>query len=132
MIAGRKIARWLPRRRGRAEPPQAQVDRLRRIVGLLCEQLKEYHPRVLGIARRGRFLFSEIAEAVAFAMTGYWRQVPLTTGGADAVFNETFIDVGKIVDAQARRPRGAVWHADLDFLMTDDRHADRVRGPRYL
>jgi type IV secretion system protein VirB4 len=111
MIAGRKIARWLPRRLGRAEPPQAQVDRLRRIVGLLCEQLKEYHPRVLGIARRGRFLFSEIAEAVAFAMTGYWRQVPLTTGGADAVFNETFI-IGH-EEIEIRMPHRSSWAAGL-------------------
>ena len=114
MIAGRKIARWLPfRRRGRAEPPAQQMERLRRIVGILCEQLKAYQPKALKIVKRGGFYFSEIAEAIAFAMTGYWRQVPLTTGGADTVFSETFI-IGH-EEIEIRMPHRSSWAAGLGF-----------------
>jgi type IV secretion system protein VirB4 len=114
MIAGRKIARWLPfRRRGRAEAPAQQIERLRRIVGILCEQLKAYQPKALKIVKRGGFYFSEIAEAIAFALTGYWRQVPLTTGGADTVFSETFI-IGH-EEIEIRMPHRSSWAAGLGF-----------------
>jgi type IV secretion system protein VirB4 len=74
------------------DAPLARIDRLRRIVSILCEHLKEYNPTILGIVKRGRgFYFSEIAEAVAFAMTGYWRPVPLVTSGAASIFSEVFI-----------------------------------------
>ncbi len=92
-FGGKTINRLLPARwrGGQTEPPQDLIDRLKRIVGILAEELKDYRPRVLGVVERNRRLFSEIAEAVAFAMTGYWRPVPLTTAGASTVFSEPFI-----------------------------------------
>lgn len=112
MIAGRNLGRILPfRQSGRAEAPQALVDRLRRLVGLLQGQLHAYNPRPLKIVKRGRFLFSEIAEAIAFAMTGYWRQVPLTTSGASTVFSEAFI-VGHEA-FEIRMPHRSSWGACL-------------------
>ncbi|MEA2728303.1 MAG: type secretion system protein VirB4, partial [Acetobacteraceae bacterium] len=92
-FGGKTINRLLPVRwrGGQAEPPRELIERLKRIAGIFAEELKDYRPRVLSIVERDGRLFSEIAEAVVFAMTGYWRPVPLTTSGADAVFSEPFI-----------------------------------------
>lgn len=92
-IGSQKVNRflaWLARNRV-SDPPRALIDRLRRIAHTLAEELKEYRPRILGVVERNRRSFSEIAEAVAFAMTGHYRQVPLTTSGAASIFSEVFI-----------------------------------------
>lgn len=85
--------KWLHRllRRHSPEAPKARMDRLRQIVSVMTEQLTPYRPRPLGIVRRDGMLFSEIAEAVLFAVTGYWRPVPMTTSGAAAIFSEPVI-----------------------------------------
>jgi type IV secretion system protein VirB4 len=85
--------KWLHKmlRRQNADPPAARIQRLREVVGILTEQIKPYNPRPLGLIRRNGIVFSEIAEAIAFAMTGYWRQVPLTLSGAHSVFCEPVI-----------------------------------------
>ena len=79
----------------------------------MTEHLKAYNPRVLGIAKRGRFLFSEIGEAVTFALTGYWRQVPLTVTSASSIFSETII-VGH-ESFEIRMPHKSSWGACLGF-----------------
>ena len=111
-IGGKAVKRLLPGRRVvAAEPPLDRINRLRRLVGIFSEQLKDYRPRALSIVERSRHLFSEIAEAVVFAMTGYWRPVPLTTSGAAAVFSETFI-VGHET-FEIRMPHASTWGACL-------------------
>jgi type IV secretion system protein VirB4 len=133
MIAGRKVARWLPWRKRHAEPPQEQMERLRRIIGLLCEKLKAYQPRVQKIVERRGFLFSEIAEAIAFALTGYWRQVPMTVSGASSILSETFI-VGH-EEIEIRMPHRSTWAAGLgidDFpYMTSPGMFDRFLSASY-
>jgi type IV secretion system protein VirB4 len=110
-----------------------RIEELQRAVGVLKEELKEYRPHVLRIVRRGRALFSEIAEAVAFAMTGYWRAVPLTTGGASSVFNEAFI-IGRET-FEIRMPHGSAWGACLDMaefpFMTSPGMFDRLLSASY-
>jgi type IV secretion system protein VirB4 len=134
-FGGKTINRLLPThwRSGHAEPPQDLIDRLRRITGILCEELKEYRPRVLGIVKRERRLFSEIAEAVAFAMTGYWRPVPLTTSGASAVFSEPFI-VGHEA-FEIRMSHRSAWGACLGMheypYMTEPGMFDRFLSASY-
>ena len=109
-IGGKALTRFL-RSSAAGEPPQDLINRIQRITGILSEKLKEYRPRVLGVERRGRALFSGIAEAVAFAMTGYWRQVPMTTTGAASIFSETFI-VGHET-FEVRMPHRSSWGACL-------------------
>src|SRR5271165_4381829 len=111
-IGGRTIGRLISLlRRGMAgeQPPDRLIERLRRITATVCEGLKEYRPRTLRVVMRNRRWFSEIAEAVAFAMTGYYRQVPLTTSGAAAIFSETFI-VGH-EEFEIRMPHRSVFGA---------------------
>lgn len=70
------------------ESLEERVNRLEAICGLLGARLSRYQPRRLGIvsrenggfSRRESVLFSEIPEALAFALTGLWRPVPLNTG----------------------------------------------------
>src|SRR5947209_6452634 len=91
-IGGRAVRKWLPDLRSKnTDPPKARIDRLRNIASIFFGQLKDYHPRILGIEWRDGMPFSQIAEAVAFAMTGYWREVPLSLSGAASVFSEKFI-----------------------------------------
>jgi type IV secretion system protein VirB4 len=107
--------KWLHKmlRRQSDEAPAARMDRLRSIVSILTEQLRPYRPRPLGIVSRNGILFSEIAEAIAFAITGYWRPVPMTTSGASAVFSETVI-VGR-ESFEIRMPHASSWGACLNM-----------------
>lgn len=100
-------------RRESAEPPAARMERLRQIVDVLDEHLKPYRPRPMGVVRRGGILFSEIAEAVAFAVTGYWRPVPMTTSGAASVFSEPVIISRE--SFEIRLPHASVWGACLNM-----------------
>jgi type IV secretion system protein VirB4 len=131
-IGGKTLTRLL-NRTAAGEPPEELISRIRRITGVLGEQLKEYRPRVLGVERRGRALFSSIAEAVAFAMTGYWRQVPMTTGGAASIFSETFI-VGHET-FEVRMPHRSSWGACLGIdefpYMTSPGMFDRFLSASY-
>jgi type IV secretion system protein VirB4 len=72
------------------ESPTERIERLLRIGGIFREALRPYRPRYLRVVQRGNQLFSEIAEAVVFAMTGFWRPVPLTVGSPKHVFSEKF------------------------------------------
>lgn len=110
-IGGKTIGRLLRALPSDVERVPQMIERLRRIVGHLSDELKDCRPRTLAVERRGRGLFSEIAEAVAFAMTGYWRQVPLTTAGAGSIFSETII-VGHET-FEIRMPHASAWGACL-------------------
>ena len=110
-IGGRAFSRF--RRPDPAEPPANRIQRLRRLVGVFMEQMKEYSPRILGVVARNRRLFNEIAEAVAFAMTGYWRSVPLTLSDAASVFSEKFI-IGKET-FEIRMPHASAFGACLSM-----------------
>ena len=63
-------------RKPAAEAPEERLERMANITRLLLFSLAPYRPRPLG--RRG--CYSEIAETLAFVLTGQRRQVPLTTG----------------------------------------------------
>lgn len=133
-IGGRTINRLLPARKAVADdPPVDRIDRLRRTVAIFVEELRDYRPRVMGIIERNRRLFSEIAEAVTFAMTGYWRPVPLTTSGAASVFSEPFI-IGHET-FEARMPHASSWGACLgmhDFpYRTEPGMFDRFLSANY-
>jgi type IV secretion system protein VirB4 len=82
--AGEFIGERLDRRRAGKEMPEEAIEdrvaRLESICGLIAADLKAYGPRRLGVAQRGRALFSEIAEALAYALTGHWRPIGLNTG----------------------------------------------------
>lgn len=121
------------RRGGQSEAPLQRIDQLRRIVGILSEELRDYSPRTLGIVERNRRLYSEIAEAVALAMTGHWRQVPLTTSGADAVFSDEFI-VGH-ESFEVRMPHASAYGACLNMhdypYMTEPGMFDRFLSASY-
>lgn len=74
---------------GRAEI-EARTDRLNHICDLLQAQLRAFGLRRLGYVERGNVLFSEIAEALVFALTGVYRQIGATTGRmGNAMFSET-------------------------------------------
>jgi len=90
MLAG-KAGRLLSFGQQTAEPAARAINQLTRTVHVLAEELKEFHPRILSVVERDGRLFSEMAEATVFAMTGYWRPVPLTTSSAASVFSERFI-----------------------------------------
>jgi type IV secretion system protein VirB4 len=107
--------KWLHRlvRRQSPEALTARMDRLRSIVSVMTEQLKPYRPRTLGIVSRDGILFSEIAEAIMFAVTGYWRPVPMTTSGASAIFSEPVI-VGR-ESFEIRMPHASSWGACLNM-----------------
>ena len=146
------LNQFLPRRWRVASggAPSARIDRLQRIIGILTEELRDYRPRRLlfgilteelrdyrprrlGIVERGRRFFSEIAEAVTFALTGYWRPVPLTTSGAGTIFSEPFI-IGPEA-FEIRMPHASSWGACLsmhDFpWQTEPGQFDRFLSASY-
>ena len=72
--------------------PEERVQRLNDICALIESKMSAYGIRRLGIAKRGHALFSEIAEAIVFAMTGIWRPIGLTTGRlSSSMFSERII-----------------------------------------
>lgn len=76
-------ARRRARKHGAGDLGERAIDRARtlsRLCDWLATELAEYGLRRLGVVQRGRQMFSEIAEAQAFAATGVWRPVALSTG----------------------------------------------------
>ena len=93
--AGEWVGHQIDRRKQREiddEPPQERIERLNRLCDLLMTELAAYRPRRLGVREaRGR-LFSEIAEAILFAMTGVWRPVGMPAGRRlSSIFSERII-----------------------------------------
>ena len=75
-----------------ADPRTGIIERTARLnetCDLLQSQLGMFGLRRLGYVTRGHVIFSEIAEAVVFAMTGTWRQIAASTGRmGNAMFSE--------------------------------------------
>ncbi len=69
-----------------------RIQRLEAVSALLVAELARYRPRLLGAVRRGRALFSAVAESIAYALTGVWRPVGLNTGRiGNALLSERII-----------------------------------------
>lgn len=67
----------------------SRVERLQQICELLQSQMRDFGLRRLGYVTRGVSVFDEIAEAVVYALTGRYRQIPATTGRmGNAMFSE--------------------------------------------
>lgn len=76
-------------RRSTASEISDRVGRLNDICDLLQAQVAAFQLSRLGYSTRGRVMFSEIAEAIVFALTGTWRQIGATTGlMGNAMFSE--------------------------------------------
>jgi type IV secretion system protein VirB4 len=80
------------------EETEARIERLNALCGLLREQLAEYRPARLGLTERNGLVFSEIAEEIAFAVTGLWRPVPLSTGPLVQVLSEEVKSGGEAIE----------------------------------
>jgi type IV secretion system protein VirB4 len=66
-----------------------RVDRLNDLCDLFAAQLAMFGLRRLGYVTRNRVVFSEIAEAIVFALTGKWRPIGASTGRlGNAMFSE--------------------------------------------
>ena len=132
-VGGKTLNRLLPAWSRRLGSATERVEQIQRIAGILCETLKDYQPRLLGVVERDGRLFSGIAEAVTFALTGYWRQVPLTTSGAASVFSEAFI-VGR-KEFEVRMPHASTYGAGLNMhdypYMTSPGMFDRFLSASY-
>jgi type IV secretion system protein VirB4 len=75
-----------------AEAPLDRVQRLEDICALLRTELRAYSPRRLGVREQGDIVFSEMAEALVFALTGVWRPIGLTTGRlGEAMLSEQIV-----------------------------------------
>jgi type IV secretion system protein VirB4 len=93
--AGEFIGEQISLRQKPAEDvPEGRHIHLENVVSLLMADLKPYGPRRLGRRRVGHAVFSEIAEALVFAMTGEWRPIGDPAGYlGEAMFSEDiFID----------------------------------------
>ena len=59
---------------------EERVRRLNQACDLIAADLAAYGVRRLGAVQRGPAMYCEMAEALAYAMTGVWRAVPFVTG----------------------------------------------------
>lgn len=67
----------------------ARAERLNQLCELVQAQLREFGLRRLGYETRGNVVFSKIAEAIVYAVTGRYRQIPASTGRlGNAMFSE--------------------------------------------
>lgn len=74
------------------EAPEDRIQRLLDVCALIESKMSAFGIRCLGVATRGNAIFSEIAEAIVFAMTGIWRPIGLTTGRlSSSMFSERII-----------------------------------------
>lgn len=91
--AGDAVAEAVAKRRKAAEDaPEDRIQRLNDVCALIASKMSAYGIRRLGVAERGNALFSEIAEAIVFSMTGIWRPIGLTTGRlSNSMFSEGII-----------------------------------------
>lgn len=90
------------------EPPEDRLERLARVCDNFETSLAPYKPRRLGLRfDRGR-VFSEMLEALAFAMTGVWRSVGLQTAGlVGSFFSERIITKRETIEI--RMPGHSRW-----------------------
>ena len=101
--AGETLGEHFARRsRPADEAPEERQQRLEDACALLQRSLAAYRPRRLGTVCRGNAVFSEIAEAIVFAMTGVWRPIGLTTGRlGNAMFSEQIIVGREAIEIRA-------------------------------
>lgn len=76
-----------------ASDPRADIlarsERLNQLCQLVQSQLRDFGLRRLGYKTRGNVVFSEVAEALVYAVTGRYRQIAASTGRlANAMFSE--------------------------------------------
>jgi type IV secretion system protein VirB4 len=76
----RKLKRFRRERDITDETPVERIRRLMRVCDILQADLEPYKPRRLGLRTENGQRFSEIGEALAFAMTGVWRPIGLQSG----------------------------------------------------
>jgi len=82
------------------DSPEDRIAQLDRICENMAGDLIAYHPRRLGwrIDNRGR-IFSEIAEALMFAMTGTWRSLGVQAGRRlGSLFSERLIFLQETIE----------------------------------
>ena len=107
---GETLGSYWEAKKGEVETAdQRRIQRLEDLMALLMAELSIYRPRRLGVRMTRYAVFSELAEALAHAMTGHWRPIGLTTGRmGEAMFSEQII-----FDREAIRfvAPGKVWHA---------------------
>jgi type IV secretion system protein VirB4 len=91
--AGDMVAEQIAKRRKAADDaPEDRIQRLLDICALIEAKMANYGVHRLGVVERRNALFSEIAEAIVFAMTGIWRPIGLTTGRmSSSMFSERII-----------------------------------------
>ncbi len=78
---------WVSKQLDRIKPDrdvthEKPVDRIRRLMhtcDIIKADLERYRPRQLGLRHEAGRVFTQIGEALIFAMTGVWRQVGLQT-----------------------------------------------------
>lgn len=93
------------------EAPIERIRRLRSLCDSLAEDLAPYHPRLLGYRTDNRgIVFTEIGEALVFAMTGVWRSVGLQAGRRfGELFSERIITGPEAIEI--RGPGQSSWAA---------------------
>jgi type IV secretion system protein VirB4 len=112
--ASTKMAKWRKKSGRSPERSDARRDLLNEICGLLTTELSAYGPRRLRDVVRGNVLYSEIAEALAFAFTNIWRRVPVPAGRlGDVVLTEDIVVQGDSVEI--RGPGRSTWAAVFGF-----------------
>jgi type IV secretion system protein VirB4 len=106
-----KKTAWLRRDRDVTdETPVERVQRLMRVCDILQSSLAAYKPRRLGLRDANGHRFSEIGEALAFAMTGVWRPIGLQSGRRiGQLFSERIIVTKETIEI--RGPGRSVWAA---------------------
>jgi type IV secretion system protein VirB4 len=106
-----KQTAWLRRDRDVTdETPIERIRRLMRVCDILQASLAPYKPRRLGLRAAHGHRFTEIGEALAFAMTGVWRPVGLQSGRRiGQLFSERIIVTRETIEI--RGPGRSVWAA---------------------
>ena len=104
--AGEVVGEQVSRRRPVVvEPPEQRMERLHRICDQFAKKMEAYRPTRLGIRYHNDFAFTEIGEALVFAMTGLWRPIGLTTGRlGNAMFSEDVISGPESIEFRTPGP----------------------------
>ncbi len=98
---GEFIGEQMEIRRSKAveDAPEDRIQQLEDICALLRVELKAYKPRRLGQYFHNNVVFSEIAEAIIYAMTGVWRRIPMTNGKmSEALFSEQIVPRREMIE----------------------------------
>ena len=105
-----KLAKYQRKRDITDEQPVERIRRLMRVCDIIQGDLEPYKPRRLGIRAENGQRFSEIGEALIFAMTGVWRPIGLQSGGRlGTLFSERIIVGPEAIEI--RGPAESAWAA---------------------